>query len=300
MTAPQILTLADLLNLIHTPGEHTSINHQGPRQQFTSRILPSTTAGAYAATLQNVNIWYGVNPIRPSATGRGKAEDITRLAALYVDLDIKPDGLDSFETARAVINDLSTMLGTRPTAIVNSGNGLQPIWATDPDDPALTDHTTTTALLRRFGRLVTTVAAAHGGQADHVFDLPRILRAPGTTNHKNPAQPVPVVAVTDTGYPLDAATITTPSWATASPNNPKTKSNSAKPSPHQPPGNTPNTPAYTHRKWSPAGPPTHPPPATPGSSRKPPASPPYTASAASPKKTTTKPPKPSETASGTS
>ena len=212
MTTPKILTLNDLLDLLHVDGEHASINHQAPGHAFTSHILPTEQAAAHSGKLTGANVWYGVNPVQPGTRGRGTAKDITRLAALWVDLDIKEGGMPTWDAAHAVIATLTDMLGTRPTAVVNSGHGLQPLWATDPDDDALTlnteeKRTHAVALLRRWGRLVTSVAEAHGGAVDSVFDLPRVLRAPGTANHKNPNQPLPVVAVTDTGHPLDADTI---------------------------------------------------------------------------------------------
>jgi len=40
------------------------------------------------------------------------------------------------------------------------------------------------AYLRRFGRLAAQVAERHGGHVDTIFDLPRVLRLPGTYNRK--------------------------------------------------------------------------------------------------------------------
>ena len=92
------------------------------------------------------------------------------------------------------------MLGTRPVAITLSGHGLQPLWAVE--DHPLTDENRpeAKATLRRFGRLVASVADTRGVSVDSVFDLARVLRVPGTINHKS--DPVGVVTRADVGRPL--------------------------------------------------------------------------------------------------
>lgn len=112
-------------------------------------------------------------------TGRGKMSDVTRVAAIYADLDIKPGACPSFEAAAELVTELSGLLGVKPIVIIRSGGGLQPIWRMDdctPDEGA--------RLLRRFGRLAKIVAQARNMNVDSVFDTARVLRVPGTINHK--------------------------------------------------------------------------------------------------------------------
>jgi hypothetical protein len=40
------------------------------------------------------------------------------------------------------------------------------------------------ALIRRWGRLVTKTAKAHGATVDNVYELARMMRVPGTFNNK--------------------------------------------------------------------------------------------------------------------
>ena len=90
--------------------------------------------------------------------------------------------------------------------MVFSGHGLQPYWTVE--DGQLTEAFTTAdaaSLMARFGRLVALVAEQHHAELDNVFDLARVLRAPGSVNHKN--DPVPVTARRDTGGPLTVAEI---------------------------------------------------------------------------------------------
>jgi P4 family phage/plasmid primase-like protien len=200
-TFPELL---DLLGFIEE--ERVSVCHQPVGGRFTVTIVSPADAGTVIEEVtEDANIWFGVNPIRSDVTGRGAEIEVTRLACLHSDLDIKPGGLPSFEVAEAVINDLSDILGVRPVAIVSSGHGLQPYWAVDPTDERadLTDPASNAAartLLRRFGRLAAAVADRYGGKIDSVYDLARVMRVPGTVNRK--AEPKPVTATLDMGAPL--------------------------------------------------------------------------------------------------
>lgn len=197
------LTLPELLaELGYTPEEHTTINTEAPGQSFTTR---RTTAEDAEIPSPDVNVWFGINPIRPESSGRGTAKDITRLAALWVDIDIKDGGAQDFDIARSIADDIGTMIGAWPTATTYSGHGIQPIWAVDIEDGQITDDDSrgrAQAILRRFGRLARMAAAQHGSGLDSVFDLPRILRAPGSYNLKNPDDPKLVFTQAGNGTPL--------------------------------------------------------------------------------------------------
>jgi hypothetical protein len=182
----------------YTAEEHVSVNTQLRGGIFMSRVVPSSTVGVLPTDL---NVWLGVNPVRPRTTGRGTASDVTRLAALWADLDVKPGGCPDLATARQIIDALAAMLHARPVAVTFSGHGLQPFWAIE-DAPLDTDaqRARARALVRRWGRLVAHVAGIHHSHVDGVFDLARVLRAPGTVNHK--AAPVPVLTFADDGRPV--------------------------------------------------------------------------------------------------
>lgn len=149
------------------------------------------------ANEQGWNLWYEVQPsnfTRP--TGRSSAADISALHAIYADIDYKakPDGMGSMPEAADLVADLEGVLGVPPTAIVHTGHGMQPYWALEPTTitPDNRDHVA--GVLKRWGLLVRQFAQTHhGGLVDNVFDLARILRAPGSINNKNPDTPVPTV-----------------------------------------------------------------------------------------------------------
>jgi replicative DNA helicase len=158
---------------------------------------------------KDANCWFGVNPVTPLADyGRGKAADITRLAAVPADLDFADDKCGSPETAFKILEDLSTVLGL-PTAISGSGHGLQPFW-TISDGEITAEFTTAqaAALLARVHALVAEVADHHGAKVDNVFDLPRVMRVPETVNTKPRQEPVTAVCFDGGGAPLTVGQLT--------------------------------------------------------------------------------------------
>ncbi len=206
------LDLSALLldTLGYQPDEFVSLlyeNGAGPR---TAVKAPADAVAAIGRIPADANVFFGVNPIRGPArnnAGRGKTEDVTRLAALWADLDVKADACKDLSVAQAIIDELSKMLGTRPSSITHSGNGLHPYW---PVSDGHVSATNAAALVRRWGRLVAVVAEAHGARVDSVYDLPRMLRVPGTFNNKAAAKgdaATPVTTYADTGGPLTVVEI---------------------------------------------------------------------------------------------
>ncbi|CAN5672460.1 hypothetical protein BH09ACT7_BH09ACT7_37530 [soil metagenome] len=200
---PTELDLYDLLGVLgYIAGECVSISHDNPR--WNSRVVaPKDAPAALAEAPDGANSYFGVSPIRGrnrTGKGRGTTSDVTRLSALIADLDFKKDGCGSLETAHAVIDDLSVIVGTRPSAITSSGGGLHPYYPIS--DGQIGESFTTadaTKLLDRWGTLVGSVAKKHGAKVDGVFDLPRVLRAPGSYNYRSAK---PVTCVSDTGRAL--------------------------------------------------------------------------------------------------
>ncbi|WP_185292566.1 AAA family ATPase [Mycolicibacterium litorale] len=193
--------------LTYRADEYLSVCHQRG-DEFRSAVMAPGAAPRYAVELgSGADMWFGVNPtsgpVREGG-GRGRSEDVTRLAALFCDLDVKPNACPDFDTAERIIDGISSVLGQRPSVVVFSGHGLQPYWPVDDGD--ITDMFTTAdaaTLLSRFGRLVGRVADEHKVKCDAVFDLARVLRVPGTVNHKS--TPVSVTARSDLGGPLTVA-----------------------------------------------------------------------------------------------
>ena len=209
MSTPTALDFADLLGaLAYTPTEFVSLiywdAHDRPRAAVGS---PADAIVAAAALPDDVNLFYGVNPVRgPARVGqRGKEADIIRLAALVADLDFKAGGCGSRSVALAIVAELEGILGTQASIVVNSGGGLHIYWLVD--DGQIVDIASARALLKRFGRLVALVADRYNATADNVFDLPRVLRVPGSHNNKNRKAPILVTAQLLAGGPLTMAEV---------------------------------------------------------------------------------------------
>ena len=180
MTKP-LQSLLERLN--RDADDNLNVCYQSSKQGFKVKATKVRHADSVVEALNDLdcNVWYEINP--SLAQGRSKAEDITRLAAVWVDIDYKDSGIQSPDNAHELIDLLSDLIGVGPSAVVHSGNGLQPYWAIDPEEEYTQELGT--SLLMRWGAFCRWVAASQGGQLDSVFDLPRIFRAPGSFNHKS-------------------------------------------------------------------------------------------------------------------
>ncbi|WP_196250402.1 hypothetical protein [Rhodococcoides fascians] len=154
-------------------------------------------------------MYFGVLPIARSVRrGRGTEADVTRVRAVWADLDVKNGSLASLSECYAVTDLLSEWVGSPPSVLIESGHGLQPIWRirSTPTHPnRVAEHWPGSPgelwpLQRwrtecaRWGGLVALAAeTVHpGARVDSVYDLARVLRCPSTVNHKQSQAPVPV------------------------------------------------------------------------------------------------------------
>ncbi|HTX94008.1 MAG TPA: hypothetical protein VME67_03705 [Mycobacterium sp.] len=218
--ASQVLTFGDVLDRLNIGAdEHVSLF--GARQrvkqadQTASKVM--TAAGAAAAAVEhlagtNGAAWNAY--FAPSTTtlplgagrGRGTENQIEAVHACFGDLDVKLGACPSLDVAHLVVDELVAQTGVRPTVLIYSGAGLQPLWAfAEGVAPEVG-----VPLIRRFGRLVRKAAAVVGEElglpaiaVDSVFDGCRVLRMPGSHNFKYIPAP-PVVAVAGGGEPVDA------------------------------------------------------------------------------------------------
>jgi hypothetical protein len=216
------LTFAELLEALgHGDGAHPhrdqlAVCWKRPGMAFTPELQNPVDVPRFVGMLTKsitdgrVDMWFGINPVSSAVSkGRGTVKDVTRLAALYADLDVKPGACPDLDTARRLVDDVSDVLGMRPVAVIHSGHGLQPIWSIERvSAESLSYPHDATNLLQRFRRVVEFVAACHGCAVDPVFDLPRILRVPDTVNWKDVEHPAPTWCQVDTGNALTVEQIT--------------------------------------------------------------------------------------------
>lgn len=197
-----------------TESDKVTVCYFGPQNSWTSKMLPLSNADIFAQTLtaNGMNVYTMVNSVDEatitSNNTRGDVNDITRLNALWADLDFKDEGIKNESAARDIIQALSDILNCEPVAIVHSGHGLQPYWAIEDGEVDDLNRSMIAGVSRRFGQLIQRTAEMFGGKVDNVSDLPRVLRAPGTINHKDAANPIPVkVEFNDHSYALQIAEV---------------------------------------------------------------------------------------------
>ena len=191
-----------LERLGRTQDDNVTICYQSSVQRFMAKTIKVSMAESTVAALDSLdnNVWFEINP--STVNGRATAQDITALAALYIDIDYKDSGAGTIAQAKELIELLSDLIGVGPSAVVYSGHGIQPYWAIDPEedfDPSLAQ-----GILNRWGAFARFIGGSIGVQLDSVFDLPRIFRVPGSRNMKDVTNPVDVVAT----FPKDWRPIT--------------------------------------------------------------------------------------------
>ncbi|WP_445164629.1 hypothetical protein ACTXG5_25555 [Mycobacterium sp. Dal123C01] len=189
-------------------GEHTAVCHQPVGGEFSASVVESANATARIESLPpRSDTWFSVNPtVGPASVGgrRGGDRKATRWAALVLDVDVKPGAFPDLDQASEFVDAVSGMVGTRPSVVIHSGHGLQPLWPIEDGVLDTEDRwRRASTLSRRFGRLGSRVANEFSAGLDNVSDLARIVRVPETTNWKNPADPVPVYAIGGSGGPLN-------------------------------------------------------------------------------------------------
>ncbi|MGD9893397.1 MAG: hypothetical protein AB7R89_05995 [Dehalococcoidia bacterium] len=160
-------------------------------------------AAAYAtARAEEHDVYVGVGLRgRDYSPRRGGTADVTGIVGFWADLDIadpvhkKPNLPPNEGEAINLLNRLPL----RPTLKIHSGHGMQAWWLfIEPylfDDAA--DRERVEQISAGWSDLLKAQATPHGWDVDSVWDLARVLRVPGTTNHKR--LPVPVFLLSDDG-----------------------------------------------------------------------------------------------------
>jgi hypothetical protein len=139
------------------------------------RFFASTEAAAHQAVSLGLNydVYVGVAPRRCSD---GTRAGVGRLGAVWADLDAKGE-----HTVGSRLRQLQD-LACRPSILVLTGGGCHAYWLLTKPADGLERLEWAEGLMRRLGR---------GLGGDPVWERARILRAPGTFNHKYDA-PRPV------------------------------------------------------------------------------------------------------------
>lgn len=152
---------------------------------------------------QNVNIYFGCASVATSAAltqyVRVTKDNATGVGGIWLDVDV----MDSAHKKNTLPPDYETALklveeafADKPTYVIDSGHGLQcywlfNIWQTITD----TNRDVISSVLQRWNQHFRNVSASHGYDADSTFDLARVMRLPGSRNHKNRDNVKPVIEI---------------------------------------------------------------------------------------------------------
>lgn len=155
------------------------------------------------AKTHDVYVSGGLRRAGLSGSERGKSADVTGLAALWADFDVAGDShtKKGLPASREDVGRILAELPLQPSATVLSGTGgihawwiFHEIWDLTPAG----ENAKAQALAYGWGETIRAAAKRLGFQFDSLADLARVLRVPGTLNHKGgKARPVRLEALTD-------------------------------------------------------------------------------------------------------
>lgn len=139
----------------------------------------------------------------PSAAGKKVVRvrsNVAALRALWLDIDFKDGYAGAPQAVAAVVAFCEATKLPKPSIVVGSGNGIHVYWPLDAD-ASPDEWQGAASALRQVGE-------EYGLKADWpcTADACRVLRPPGTTNRKDPANPKPVKILFASGvtHPLSA------------------------------------------------------------------------------------------------
>jgi len=153
-------------------------------------------AAEYAASRANeadVYFGLGLHPKALPASSRGKADGVAGIGCVWADVDFGPGHKNPVAPDEATARRIVESVEPKPSMIVHSGGGLHCYWLlTEPwvfasDD----DREKAKALVPAWQDRLRAAFAREGYTLDSTGDLARVLRLPGTFNHKQ-SEPRPV------------------------------------------------------------------------------------------------------------
>ena len=140
---------------------------------------------------QDMDVYYGIG-LQSEKTvdgGRGGADTVVSIPGLWLDIDIKGANhvSEDLPPDRASIKRMLDMSCLKPTVVVKTGGGYHIYWLFK--EPMITDNEIDREkakdLSSTFQRVFQNLASQNGWRIDNTSDVSRLLRLPGTYNHKN-------------------------------------------------------------------------------------------------------------------
>lgn len=142
------------------------------------------------------NTYYCVNPRKKMLPTymRGGAEEVQCVICAYSDFDVKSPAHKQKalpETKEELIAFICNELPHKPSFLIWSGNGIHALWLFKVPCEIEGNSSYISNVLKGWEAFVKNKAReSHGWEFDSVADIPRMLRAPGTTNFKTEEKPI--------------------------------------------------------------------------------------------------------------
>ena len=160
-----------------------------------TKFFSKTDQAAFYAAERSAdsNVYFGVGLYAGGIThGRGVANDVQSIPALWADIDYgehhdKQGYCGTLQETQSILD----RVGLPPSIVVHSGHGLHAYWLLS-EPVAASDGAA--SLARRWGATVAACARCLNYAVDSVSDLSRVLRVPGTINHKGAPMVVKVIS----------------------------------------------------------------------------------------------------------
>jgi hypothetical protein len=214
------------LNLLwkYKPEEHYILlwTLQDKRSHWFRDVTKATEFAATAACTTDVYVGVGLSNSDHGPARRCKSEEVSGICGIGADLDLKSEAHGNKPLPSSIADALSMLPPLMPPTItVFTGNGLHCWWLFKEPYVFESDQerADVARVVARWHTMLRLNAAARGWVYDRLSDLARVLRIPGTQNHKDPANPKDVIVhsfterhynLTDIEEFLDDATVPDP------------------------------------------------------------------------------------------
>ena len=190
-----LLSVTDFFSVLYDGVDHGHItisnyDSNGKLRSFHVPIQELHTIEPKVKLLtEKSNVYFGVGLRKPNlnVSQRGAKNDITALTSLFIEIDIdtgnhKKSDLPTYDEAKTVLNSFNL----EPSIVNHSSGGFHVYWLLD--EPiyleSQEDRQQAGKLLKRLENVIHALLKHKGKVADSVAELSRVLRPPGTLNHK--------------------------------------------------------------------------------------------------------------------
>ena len=178
---------------------------QDKRSHWFQDVNKAAEFAAATAGTKDVYVGLGLSKADHGPARRCRSEEIAGITGFGSDFDLRSAAHGNKPLPTTIEEVLSIIPASiPPTIMIATGNGVHAWWLFKEPHIFVSDEerTDVARLLNRWHTMLRLNSAAHGWAYDRLSDLARVLRIPGTLNHKDPANPKNVVRPDPFGPPL--------------------------------------------------------------------------------------------------